>query len=255
VGHAASGCRASASSRKAGPEKSPKNFCSTRKEGLYEGYIPPRRFGGRAQSRSKGRLLHIWRPPIRTNIYVDGFNLYYGALRNSRYKWLNLRRLCELLLRPDNEIIQIKCFTARVKARPSDPDQPTRQQMYLRALRTLPGVTIYFGHFLSHPARMPLVMEPGQPQRYAWVIKTEEKGSDVNLATHLLHDAHRERFEVAVVVSNDSDLVGPIKIVREELRKKVGILNPHQKQSVELRKNSDFLKPIGAEHLAARTVP
>ena len=199
--------------------------------------------------------MHIWRPTIRTNIYVDGFNLYYGALRNSRYKWLNLRRLGELLLRPDNEIIQIKYFTARVKARPSEPDQPTRQQMYLRALRTLPGLSIHYGHFLSHEVSMPLVPVPGQPQRYAKVIKTEEKGSDVNLATHLLHDAHRGRFDVAVVVSNDSDLVGPIKIVREELRKKIGILNPHQKQSVELRNNSDFLKPIRAEHLAAAQFP
>jgi uncharacterized LabA/DUF88 family protein len=194
--------------------------------------------------------LHIWRPAIKTNVYVDGFNLYYGALRKSSHKWLNLRRLCELLLRPENEIVEIKYFTARVIARPNDPGQPTRQQMYLRALRTLPGLSIHYGHFLSHPVRMPLVV-PVRGQRYVDVIKTEEKGSDVNLATHLLHDAHRERFEVAVVISNDSDLVEPIKIVRRELRKKVGILNPYQKQSVELRKNSDFLRPIRAADLAA----
>jgi len=58
-----------------------------------------------------------------------------------------------------------------------------------------------------------------------------EKGSDVNLATHLLHDAHRGRFEVAVIVSNDSDLLEPIKIVREGLGKKVGVLNPHKRPS------------------------
>jgi len=70
---------------------------------------------------------------------------------------------------------------------------------------------VHFGHFLSHEIYMPLVMLPGQPQKYAKVIKTEEKGSDVNLATHLLHDAHMGRFDVAVVVSNDSDLLEPIK--------------------------------------------
>jgi hypothetical protein len=78
---------------------------------------------------------------------------------------------------------------------------------------------------------MPLAPVPGRPQQYVRVIKTEEKGSDVNLATHLLHDAHRGKFEVAVIVSNDSDLLEPIKIVREELVLKVGILNPHKRPS------------------------
>jgi hypothetical protein len=58
---------------------------------------------------------------------------------------------------------------------------------------------------------MALAMPLGQPQKYARVIKTEEKGSDVNLATHLLHDAHMGRFDVAGVISNDSDLLEPIK--------------------------------------------
>jgi hypothetical protein len=92
--------------------------------------------------------LHIWRPAIKTTVYVDGFNLYYRALRKTPYKWLNLRKLCELP-RPQNEIVEIKYFTARVKARPSDPSQPQRQQMYLRALRTLPGLSIHLGHFLA----------------------------------------------------------------------------------------------------------
>jgi hypothetical protein len=107
-----------------------------------------------------------------------------------------------------------------VSARPNDPDQPTRQQLYLRALRTVPGVSVHLGHFLSHEVTMALAVGPGQRQQYVRVIKTKEKGSDVNLATHLLHDAHMGRFEVAVVVSNDSDLLEPIKIVREQLGKK-----------------------------------
>ncbi len=73
-----------------------------------------------------------------TNIYVDGFNLFYGALRNSPYCWLNLKTLCRLLL-PRNVIGQVRYFTALVSARPSDPHQPVRQQLYLRALATLPN--------------------------------------------------------------------------------------------------------------------
>lgn len=91
---------------------------------------------------------------------------------------------------------------------------------------------------------MPLVPVPGRPQQYARVLKTEEKGSDVNLATHLLHDGHMGRFEVAVIVSNDSDLLEPIKIVRGQLGRKVGVLNPHKGASRALLPHIDFIKPI-----------
>ena len=106
------------------------------------------------------RLLHLY--PMKTIVYVDGFNLYYGSLRGTPCKWLNLQRLGELLL-PQNGIIAIKYFTAKVSARPHDPDQPIRQQTYLRALHTLPNVEIMFGHSCvmlkapsaNHPAGKP----------------------------------------------------------------------------------------------------
>jgi hypothetical protein len=70
---------------------------------------------------------------MKTVVYVDGFNLYYGAVKETPYKWLNIHKLCQLLL-PKNQIIKIKYFTALVTARPTDMDQPNRQQIYLRAL-------------------------------------------------------------------------------------------------------------------------
>jgi NYN domain len=138
-----------------------------------------------------------------------------------------------------------------VSARPNDPDQTVRQQLFLRALQTLPGVSLHLGHFLSHEVMMPLAGPVGRLQQYARVIKTEEKGSDVNLATHLLHDAHMGRFDIAVVVSNDSDLLEPIKIVRGQLGKKVGILNPHKNPSRALLPHIDFIKQIRAGVLQA----
>jgi uncharacterized LabA/DUF88 family protein len=151
--------------------------------------------------------------------------------------------MCELLL-PKNTVVEIKYFTALVSARPNDPDQPVRQQLYLRALRTVPGLSIHLGHFLTYEVTMPLVVAPGQRQTYARVVKTEEKGSDVNLGTHLLHDAHMGRFDVGVVVSNDSDLLEPIRIVRGRLGKTVGILNPHPNPSRALLPHIDFIKQI-----------
>lgn len=191
---------------------------------------------------------------IRTNVYIDGFNFYYGALRKTPYRWVNVRMLCELLL-PKNTIVEIKYFTALVSARPHDLDQPVRQQLYLRALRTLPGVSIHLGHFLSHAVTMPVAVAPGQRQIYVRVVKTEEKGSDVNLATHLLHDAHMGRFDVGVVVSNDSDLLEPIRIVRGQLGKTIGILNPHPNPSRALLPHIDFIKPIRAGVLRASQFP
>ncbi len=119
----------------------------------------------------------------------------------------------------------------------------------------MPEVSIHFGHFLTHEVTMALVVRPGQPQKYARVVKTEEKGSDVNLATHLVHDAHLGRFDAAVVVSNDSDLLEPIKVVRQELRKTVGILNPHPNPSRALLPHIDFIKQIRVGVLKASQFP
>ncbi len=189
-----------------------------------------------------------------TNIYIDGFNLYYGALKRTPYRWLDIQQMCQLLL-AGNTIQSVKYFTALVSARPSDPGQPVRQQAYLRALRTLPKVSIHLGHFLTHEIMMPMVVPPGQPQQYVRVIKTEEKGSDVNLATHLLHDAHMNRFDIAVVVSNDSDLLEPIKIIRRDLGKRVGILNPQRHPSRAILPHIDFIKQIRKGVLQASQLP
>lgn len=188
----------------------------------------------------------------RTNVYIDGFNFYYGAVRSTPYKWLNFAQLCRLML-PRENINQIKYFTARVQARPSDPDQPVRQETYLRALRTLPNLSIIFGHFLTNEVFMPVAGT--NPQTYVKVIKTEEKGSDVNIAAHLINDGYRGEYDTAIVISNDSDLVEPVRIVTQELNSKVGILNPHKKQSRELSRYASFYRPIRTGVLAASQFP
>lgn len=192
---------------------------------------------------------------MKTIVYVDGFNLYYGAVKGTPYKWLDILALCKFLL-PKNQIIQIKYFTALVTARPKDPDQPNRQQLYLRALRTIPNLEIIYGHFLEHEIMMPVANPaPGAP-KHVRVIKTEEKGSDVNIAAHLINDGHKQRYEAAILVSNDSDLVEPVKIVRNELKFPVGVLNPiPDKPSHELQKFATFVKPIRKGVLAASQFP
>lgn len=188
---------------------------------------------------------------MKTIVYVDGFNLYYGSLKGTSYKWLDLQKLCRLLL-PQNQVIGLKYFTAKVSARPHDPDQPTRQQTYLRALQTIPQLEIIYGHFLAHEIYMPLA---NNPNRQVKVIKTEEKGSDVNIAAHLVNDGHRGRYEAAVLITNDSDLLEPLKIVRYELKLPVGVINPQKKASRALAQHASFMKRIRKGVLRASQFP
>lgn len=92
--------------------------------------------------------------------------------------------------------------------------------------------------------------------RFAKVVKTEEKGSDVNIAAHLIHDGHRRRYDVAVMVTNDSDLLEPIRIVRQELGLPVGLLNPHHNTASRvLMQHASFVKQIRVGVLAASQFP
>ena len=125
---------------------------------------------------------------MNTVLYIDGFNLYYGCLRHSPYKWLNPAVMAGHLL-PGHTITAVRYFSANISARPEALDQPIRQQMYFRALRTLPGLTIQLGYFKAHEVAMKLVHPRPNGPPTAWVWRTDEKGSDVNLATQLLVDA------------------------------------------------------------------
>ncbi len=190
---------------------------------------------------------------MKTFVYVDGFNLYYRALKRTPYKWLDIHTLCGYLL-PKARVEAIKYYIARVTARPHDPDQPTRQNIYLRALATIPHLEIVEGSFLSKPTSLPLASDP---TKFATVIKTEEKGSDVNLATHLVNDGHLGRYEQAVVITNDSDLAEPIRIVRDDLKLPVGILYPSKYLNPQLQNavTPNFIKPIRTGVLAVSQFP
>jgi uncharacterized LabA/DUF88 family protein len=191
---------------------------------------------------------------VKTFVYVDGFNLYFGCLKGTPYKWLDVGRLCALML-PGNRILRIKYFTAKVSARPSNPSAPVHQEIFLRALRAAPHLEIIFGHFLTHEVTMPVAHPmPGQSP-FVRVIKTEEKGSDVNLATHLLHDAHLGKYDAAVVVSGDSDLLAAIRSVMQDLKKPVGVLNPQKRTCNVLARQATFYKHIRAGVLAASQLP
>lgn len=162
---------------------------------------------------------------MRTIVYVDGFNLYYGACRAPGRKWLDLGALCSRLL-PNDEIVEIAYCTAPLKKDPFDPGLQDRQRLYHRALETIPQLNIHYGRFLSKRVTGALVRSiPGERPRRT-VQTFEEKGTDVNLASLMLGDGFEDRYEHAVLISNDGDLQMPIEIVRERLNRPVTVVNP-----------------------------
>lgn len=194
---------------------------------------------------------------MRTIIYVDGFNLYYGALKRTRFKWLDLHALFSTILQPTNRIVRIKYFTARISSTPQDPFKADHQDAYLRAIKhTIPHLNIYFGQFTTHQVRARLT-PPIQGQHVAMVLRTTEKGSDVNLAVHLLNDAWLGVFDCAVVVSGDSDLAEAMTLVKTfHNQKKLGLLTIGKKgTSKELVQRADFVRKISIAALAQSQLP
>ncbi|MCF8038973.1 MAG: NYN domain-containing protein [Desulfohalobiaceae bacterium] len=194
---------------------------------------------------------------MRTYIYIDAFNLYYGALKGKPYKWLDLKALFEKVLQPKNQIICIKYFTAMVSPRPNDPEKPNRQDTYLKALEAyVPGIEIFYGTYLTHTVNAPLANHGPNPP-IVQVLKTEEKGSDVNMAVHLLNDSWLDRYDCGVVVSNDSDLAEAMHLVKKQHSKILGVVFPDEKRrgSKELMQYADFTRKIRRNALKNSQLP
>ena len=193
---------------------------------------------------------------MTTNVYIDGFNLYYRALKDTPYRWLDLRKLAETVF-PQDDIHRVCYFTARLDARPGNLNQPRRQLVYLRALTTLPGFDVHYGVFRSGVKRRPLVEPvPGLPA-HVLVRDSEEKGSDVNLATRLLVDGFNGEYEQAVVVSNDADFAAAMRYVRDDLGLRVTLVNPDPRNASprQLADAATYVKRLWKSHLRRSLFP
>ena len=166
----------------------------------------------------------------RVAAYIDGFNLFHGLKAKGwkRYYWLDLGQLIGNLLRPGDQLVAIRYFTARVFSEPNDQAKPNRQNTYLEALATVPNLTTHFGYFLLKPK---YCFQCG-----ATIQTYEEKMTDVNIAVSLLVDAQAGLFDKAMVVSGDSDLCGPISEVRNRFPgKQVVVAFPPNRVSKQLQ--------------------
>jgi len=186
----------------------------------------------------------------RVIAYVDGFNLYYGLRVQGwqRFYWLNIRRLIEVLLKPNQRLISTKYFTSRVSSTPSDPDKNRRQVAYLDALRTIPDFRIIYGHYLHNQQKC-------RKCGATWVVP-DEKMTDVNIATELMVDAFQDSLDTALVVSADSDLSGPIEAVHRLFPdKRVVVFFPPGRSSKRLMQVAHAFITIRRNKLAQSQLP
>lgn len=192
-------------------------------------------------------------PRPRTIVYIDGFNLYYGAVRATpRLKWLNIERFCRLL-RPHDDIRVIRYFSALVRG-------PTlaNQQTYLRALSTTPVVDVILGKFKSKTVKCGAAgCTWGGFKLYS---VPEEKRTDVNIAVFMLDDAYQNLCDQLIIFSGDSDLVPAVNMVRLRFPQKKIIVyvpsrNPVRGAAVELRTSAHVNKTLPLQLLAHAQFP
>ena len=195
---------------------------------------------------------------MRTYIYIDGLNLYYRALRDTHWKWLDLLSLCEQALQPHHRILKIKYFTTRALRTLHDPKKPERQDSYLHALQHHhpEKIEIHLGRFLIKPTRYPLA-DPAESGRMVEVIRMEEKETDVNLSVHLLNDAWKNQYDCAVLVTNDGDMAEGMRLTKlEHPEKRLGLISPDPKHhSTELRRHADFFVRVKPRWLRGSQLP
>lgn len=137
--------------------------------------------------------------------YIDGFNLYFGMVEAGfdYCKWLNLKLLIQNLLKPYQELIEVKYFTSRVS---NSPDKQKRQSLYIDALDSI-GVKIIYGNYQDGNVKC---LRCGHIWKSA-----KEKMTDVNIATAIITDAYKDKYDMAMLISGDTDLIPPIKAVHE----------------------------------------
>ena len=166
--------------------------------------------------------------PENIMVYIDGFNLYFGIKdKFPSLKWLNVHALSQAILQPHQALVGVKYFTARISG---NPQKVGRQNTYLRALQTTPTELIY-GHYNSSKVTC----------TSCGVIrnKNEEKMTDVNIAVSMLVDAMDNVYDTAILISGDSDLAPPIKLVKEKFNKRVVIAFPPNRSNNSIIKISN----------------
>jgi NYN domain-containing protein len=192
---------------------------------------------------------------VKAYAYIDGLNLYNGALKGRpERKWLDVRKVCEELLPSKYQLSWIRYFTARVAGSATDPHQPQRQDLYLRALRgECTPFSLHEGRFRTDVSALPRAGSPSA--ELVKVRVTQEKGSDVNLAVHLIDDAAESAIDAAIVITDDFDQVGALTMAREHYGIALIVVSPRCHRGLSRTVGAEFYKPIHEQFLLECQLP
>jgi len=184
-----------------------------------------------------------------TIVYIDGYNLYYGLLKGTADKWLDLMRFSKELLGPEHNVVSVKYFTSWVKPHPYDPAAIERQNVYLQAVKSMVSVETTLGFYSKRRKMLPAVDEscrhcPTTSDGLVRVVVLEEKRTDVNMAVSMVVDAAKPTVDCVAVITGDSDQVGAIEAVRYVYGKRALVFNPHEKFSENLKRAASYYKNI-----------
>ena len=186
---------------------------------------------------------------IRVAAYVDGFNLYFG-LKDAALKrlyWLDVQVLATRLLKPGQAIVSTHYFTSRIRDNGRNAADRKRQATYIEALQAQ-GIHIHEGHYL--PKDRTCFRCNATWREY------EEKETDVNIAVQMLSDAFDDRYDMALVLSGDSDLSTPVRRVRSRFpSKRIVVAFPPRRHSSELKRLANGYLSIGEDKLRASQLP
>jgi uncharacterized LabA/DUF88 family protein len=183
----------------------------------------------------------------RVAAYIDGFNLYFGIRKDGRrHLWLDLEYLVRSLLKPHQQLVAARYFTARVR---NDPVAEQHQETYLKALQAHSSV---------------LDIRQGRFQRKSkscyschssW-FEYEEKETDVSLSVSLLEDGVNGLYDVALIVSADSDMT-PAVCALKRLAPAVRVVAamPPNRNSAGLAAACDATIPIGIAKVRRAQLP
>ncbi|AFN74525.1 hypothetical protein MROS_1288 [Melioribacter roseus P3M-2] len=178
-------------------------------------------------------------------VYVDGFNLYFGIV--SKYpntKWLNIWQLAQNILKPHQSLIGVKYFTSLVS---NNPQKEKRQRDFLSAIQTTP-VQIIYGHYQSTPTSC-------KKCGHSW-NDNEEKMTDVNIAVNMITDAIEDKYDTAILISGDSDLVPAINSIHKYFpQKRVVVLFPPDRHNISVKNSAKGSYILGRKKLVASQFP
>ena len=183
----------------------------------------------------------------RVIAYIDGFNLYFGLREKGwrRFYWLNVQLLVQNILKFNQELVMTKYFTSRVIGA---LDKQKRQSTFIEVLETLPNLKIFYGKYQLNPRECPNCGFKDQVP--------SEKMTDVNIAVEMFSDAVNDEFDIALLLSADSDLVPTVRAIKNAFKqKRIVVVFPPKRESTELSNIAHACLRVGRANFARSLFP